>query len=371
MDFYRNERVDFLRQVASEFPCDRSLRLLVLTHCLEDRPDFVRVLGSMYHIARVVPVPYSSDESAVREISLDFKVDRLPLRWLMDARRLLRFTSKVVTEDERPLIIAEIGGYHAQIVNELKSRFPQRVVGCVESTESGHRAYAKVGTSVPVVSVARTPLKHLEYNLIAASIAFSLEARLRTLGLPLMGLSIGILGHGRVGTSLARTLAARHARVLVYDIDPIARIAAHTEGHLTPPRSVLLEEAQVVVGTTGQTSIHPSDLDVLRDGCILASASSKRMEIDLGGAPRKVVGIGTGIRRISCDDGKAIYLLGNGYPLNFLDGAVAGPVLSLVHAENIAALWTVQKLRDSAGIHQVPEEHRTRLSELWARMFLP
>jgi adenosylhomocysteinase len=371
MDLYRKERLSFLRQAAAEFACEKTLRLLVVTHCLEDRPDFVRVLSSMYHIARVVPIPYSVDESAVREIASDFQVDRLPLARLTDARALLQFTSDIVAEDEIPLIIVEIGGYHAQVVDELKLRFPNRVIGCVESTESGHQAYVGAETSVPVVSVARSPLKSLEHNLIAASLAFSLEARLRNLGLPLTGLSVGILGHGRVGSSLARILAGRQARVMVYDIDPIARIAAYTEGHLTPPRRTLLEEAQVIIGASGQTSLLPVDLDVLKNGCILASASSKGVELDLGGSADEKTDIVAGIGLLRQCGGKSIYLLSDGYPANFLDRAVAGPILSLVHAEIIAALSTIQKLGDSRGMHYVSAEHRNRLCDLWAQIFLP
>jgi adenosylhomocysteinase len=370
MDIYRNKRREFLNVVASEFPSNNEFRLLVITHCLEDRPDFLRELKSSYHVTKVIPIPYSINEATRLELATEFDVDQLSLHQLTDANQLLQYTSDLIATDRQPLVVLEIGGYHAEIGNELKRRFPRRFVGCIESTESGHRAYMRNQLSIPVVSVARGSIKKLEYNLIGESLCFSLERLLRSIGIPLIGLPVGILGHGHVGSFLARSLARRRAQVMVYDSNPVARIAASAEGHTTPKRRDLLERARVVIGATGETSLRISDLNLLQDEAGLASASSKQVEFELGNAINSALQINSGVKKMTPENGNNIYLLNDGCPINFFDGAVVGPILSLVHAEIFVALRTMAQIRSSEGIHYVSNISRRRLCQIWEQLFM-
>jgi adenosylhomocysteinase len=358
----------------ADFPAVAEMRLLVITHCLVDRPDFLRELASGYSIARVLPIEYSASPGVVADLTREHKVELLPLSQLMDQDVLFALTCRVVEEEVPPLAIVEIGGYHAPLVGRLRQRYGERFVGCVESTERGHREYAaEERLAVPVVSVARSPLKEIESQLIGPSVAFSVEAGVRSLNLPLAGLTVGVLGYGRVGRSLAYSLAGRSARVWVHDQDPRKRASAVAEGFASPNRQLLIQRADVIVGATGNTSLTATDFPLLKDNVVLASASSKRIEFATGelfGAAVHVDDLGQNVDRITLADGRAVFLLSRGEPANFAHGAVVGPVLSLVHAEIIAALWTLYRRRDRPGLHRVDDETQDRLCARWVERFL-
>jgi adenosylhomocysteinase len=280
----------------------------------------------------------------------------------------------VVEEEPAPLAIVEIGGYHAPLVGRLHERYGARFIGCVESTERGHREYdAEERLPVPVVSVARSPLKDIESQLIGPSVAFSVEAGVRSLNLPLTGLTVGVLGYGRVGRSLAYGLVGRSATVLVHDRDPRKRASAVADGFASPHRHLLIKKADVIVGATGNTSLTATDFPLLKDNVVLASASSRRIEFATGelfAAAVQVDALGQNVDRITLADGRAVFLLSRGEPVNFAHGAVVGPILSLVHAEIIAALWALYRHRDRPGLHRVDDESHERLCARWVQRFL-
>ncbi|ABW12244.1 S-adenosyl-L-homocysteine hydrolase [Parafrankia sp. EAN1pec] len=373
-DLEEGSRRDFLWDVLALFGEGGGTRILVITHCLTDRPVFLQTLNKSYPISQIHPIPYSENQAIVRQLEKDFRVTRLSLAQLLDAKSLLDRTSELIEEESTPLAIVEIGGYHASLVGTLKERHGKKFMGCVESTEHGHRAYERQeALSVPVVSVARSRLKDLESQLIGPSVAFSVEKLVRAMGVPLFGLNAGILGYGRVGRNLAYSLAGRGSSVSVYDSDPLRRISAAADGFQSVSRESVVQTSDIIVGATGNTSLVEMDFPQLKHRVILASATSKRAEFALEAllaTADHIRRVNDGVDEITMPDGRRIYVLTDGEPVNFADGAVVGPVMSLVHAEIIAALSMLWRSRDSKGIHNVEPADQEKICHLWVERFL-
>ncbi len=373
-DLQAHAKERYLRQVLAAFPPPEEVQLLVIAHCLADKPPFLRTLGSAYRITRLVPVPYSVDHRTTDTLARTIPITHLPMETLLDHEQLLDFTSRVLDEDDRPLAVLEVGGYHAPLGEELRRRHGDRFLGCVEVTENGHRAYeAQEQLAFPVVSVARSRLKAVEGRLTGSSVVFSVERFVRELGQPMVGLTVGILGYGRIGSSVSRAAAGRAARVMAYDSCAFARVEATADGFSSPSRGRLLRVSDVVVGCTGRTSLTQQDIGFLRDGAVLASAGSKQHEFDVAAlrdTAAQQVDVGEGVQRFDLVDGRSVFLLAGGYPVNFTDRAVLGPVLALVQAELLCALRTLAVRREDRGILTVAEEDQGLICRLWADHFL-
>jgi len=347
--------------------------LLIITHFLSDRPDFLRALHTVGDIAAIVPIPYSIERWVLETVGQEFPVHQLDLNAMLDGARLLALAESLSPTAQKPLAIVEIGGYFAKLGGPLKQRLGDRFLGVVEDTESGHRRYEAENLSFPVVSVARSRLKLIEDRLIGPSVAFSLERLLRSVGRILTGQCVGVLGYGRIGSSITKALAGRGPRIAVYDTSARQRALAVADGFASPDRDVLLGFVDVVIGATGAQSMTRDDFRKMKDGVFLASASSKRVEFDLDGLNSVAVdkrSIHPGIDQIVIRDGKTLHLLGGGEPINFLDGAVVGPAIALVQAEQFLALRTLISNATRTELLEVPAAHQDALAKAWLSHFV-
>ena len=366
-------RFEFLSRVVSIFPPSRTCSVLLITHLLRDRPEFVRVLANSYRLAGIVAIPYSIERTVYDLLSQSYKIHTFTLDEMLQGQVLLQLVESALSSGHEPLVVIEIGGYFASIGNMLKQRFGAAYLGSVEDTEEGHRRYEHVSAPLfPVVSVARSRLKRLEDRLIGGSVVFSLERVLRSLGQVLSGMTVGVLGYGPIGASVANAAATRSANVLVYDTSSNRRVAALADGFRIPDRETLFRETDILVGATGTQSISAFDFDLLKNGVVLASASSKAIEIDVQGltAAASETTIGPlGSKRFRVN-GKLVYLIAGGTPINFLDGAVVGPVISLVHAEVLVAARMLLGAGEQRGILEVSFEDQERLATIWLEYFV-
>ena len=363
-------RQRFFKEIAQLVPKFKG-KFIVLTHLLSDREELLHAIHSIGQIGLVIAIPYSVEPQTLQALSLKFPIITPTLSQLRDLDFLMTQLDKIVGETDE-LIILEIGGYFAPIVRQLRQKLKTRFLGAIESTEAGHRQYESRSAelSFPVISVCRGSLKKTEYSVVGDSCLFSTERIMRNAGFLLQGRNALVLGFGKVGQGIARGLA-RHACIIsVYDTNPILRVLAYSEGYQVPEKETAINNAQIIFGATGNASLVKKEFTHLKNGCILVSTSSKDIEFDIEFI-RKNYQMHRAIDHIDvCSKGNQFfYLLGEGTPINFIDGAVMGPVLALVHAEIIYAIKAIMSLRKQRGIFEVAESDRQMLAAMWLKYF--
>jgi S-adenosylhomocysteine hydrolase len=180
----------------------------------------------------------------------------------------------------------------------------------------------------PVVDVARAALKKHESTKIGAQIAGEIEKLLGGVGLDeIRGRAVTVMGYGMIGVGTAAALAERGAKVTVWDVDPAKRAEAAARFDVPATREEALRGKSLVVGATGHRSITRADVALLGHECVLASASSRDVEIDLSinrdkdveTVPLLAAGRGDKrfITRVWRFPEKDVVVLRNGFPLNF------------------------------------------------------
>jgi adenosylhomocysteinase len=361
----------YLHTVVASLP-KRPCQVVVVTHLLPDRPALLRAMASLATIARVLPIPYSTNEDALHTaISEGFPVTELTWEQLNSRAVLQNILRDAAESTDVPIIICEIGGYFAGLLPRLPSEISKRVLGVVEDTEAGHRRYLEVECDLQhaVLSLARDRLKDPEDRLVGTSVVYSVENLLRRRGAVLTGLRATVLGYGKIGHGAAVAASERGLNVGVWDPDPLKRVRALADGFLVPDRTHALSRADLIIGASGRMSLAVEDLPLLRDGAVLASASSKQAEFEpliqlvehssqceeLTAIPRQRQG--------------AVFLLDQGRPVNFLHDAVIGPALTLVQAGLLAGIAAMAQGQLKVGLHELPAEYRTHLAAEWIETY--
>lgn len=364
-------RSKFFQEVAELVP-GFSGQFVIVTHILNDRLELLDAISQIGQIVLVVAIPYSVDLATLAKVSQSYSIITPSLAKLRNSDFLIHLLYRYIDQNAN-LIILEIGGYFAGSIKRLREEFGSRFIGVIESTEAGHRQYEKHLASLccPVISVCRGSLKRTEYSVVGNSCIFSTEHLIRKAGFLLQGKDVLVIGFGKVGQGLARGLARYNCKISVYDTNPILRVLAYSEGFKIPDREEAIKNTEIIFGATGNFALAANDIPLLKKGCILVSTSSKDIEFDMHNIKVNYQKISTPIKHITHyqKNEHFFYVLADGMPVNFIDGAVMGPVLALVQAEIIYAIKIIIETEHSPGIIEIAESDRKMLATKWLHYF--
>ncbi|WP_237102926.1 adenosylhomocysteinase [Nonomuraea sp. MG754425] len=280
-DFERGRVTAFFRRVADAIPVIDRPSSLAITHLLAERPAFLEGVARLTHIAAVLPKPRSINEAALRAVRTSLQVDTLDREQFANADSALAYVESRAAG--RDLILLDVGGYFAPVLGHLHAHFTGRIIGVVEDTENGHQRYAVLDKlPCPVFSVARSPLKEPEDYLVGQSVVFSTEALVRSRDDILNGRPACVIGYGKLGRSIAAMLHAKHVGVTVYDVDPVRRVQALSQGYRAAATLIeALTGAGIVVCATGNFALREDDFSRVANGAYIASVTSSDDELEL------------------------------------------------------------------------------------------
>jgi adenosylhomocysteinase len=268
--------------------------------------------------------------------------------------------------DTDPTLIVEDGGeVIARIAQRGADRSPS-LVGLSEETTTGVEQLAGLQATgdltVPAVAVNSARMKHLLDNRYGTGQS-TWDAIMRSTNLLIAGKSVLIVGYGWCGKGLAIRARGLGARVTVCEVDEIKAVEALMEGFDVAPLNRGLAEADVVVTATGRPGvIADGEIDLLKDGVVLANAGHFAFEVDRAALLAASVDhseVRPGVDRHRFADGRTAFLLGqgelvnlsiaDGHPVEIMDISFGLQALSLEYvAHNHETL--------EACVHPVPDE---------------
>jgi adenosylhomocysteinase len=348
-------------------------RCVLITHVLDTAVAYVEAVNRVFPVARVIAIPYSASPSAVgrlREAGFNVVVPTsVPDTFTASERETLA----ALGESQTPLLVQEVGGYLAHASQKLAAH--PHFFGVVEDTNNGHWLYERTKPHpIPVLSMAQSPLKAVEDSIIGDAVLFSIERILREeFAAICQGLRALVVGFGKIGRSTAVALKGREAVVSVYDINPAKDMSAKVEGFFPRPLHSALAESDLVVGCTGQTSIRLFDMEHIKDGAILASASSKEIEFALADFAKTctVDRFSDVIWRFRQPSGKHFFVLTKGTPVNFRDGSILGSILDMIYCELFACMVEVATRRAPMDLSHSPPPIQDKVAKAWLAAHAP
>ncbi len=340
----------------------------------------VRALVPGARFWEVLGKPYSANIAAVQALEENgFSVNResclLPLRGTGAGRYLLgsfaqrhreivrasvrRFFDEMpqsVADSTAPILVIDDGGVLIDAIGRAAfDGVTSRPIICIEQTQRGlyaARNYVSSRRQLPVggfvvINVAQSLSKLvLESELIAKSVIENAYAWVSSLAGDGFidgtnkNFRIGIIGYGAVGESIAQELRFHPivqkddievSDIIVYDRNRNHTAAAKRQKYtIAWSAEEMLSKSDMVIAATGGTSLDNASASYLREGTVLASASSGDVEFQnisdwesrQFGLLSEAVAIPSFDNvhgMISCHkpDGGDVYVVNGGFPVNF------------------------------------------------------
>lgn len=221
-----------------------------------------------------------------------------------------------------------------------------------------------------VISVARSPLKSFEDQLVGNGVAHAAETVLRDLNTLITYKSCGIIGYGKIGRGIFQYLQQRGVQPHVCEIDSMRAIQASCDGAKVTSMNHLLQNSDVVFCATGSQAIYILKLRDLKRGAFLASVTSSDDEFDL----RFINGeyskdkITKDITRYS-KRGHHFHLINDGNAVNFLYSAAVDKYIYLVQGELVASIGRLFKERKEVLKNKTlltsSQESQSMIADAW------
>jgi adenosylhomocysteinase len=197
-----------------------------------------------------------------------------------------------------------------------------RVVAATEETTSGrNRLLGELEGRIPfpVIVINDSPIKLTFENEQGIGPAV-LDGFLRATNSLVAGKTFAVVGFGSCGRSLARTLRALGASVIVVERDPVRALQAAFEGMQVASIERAAELADVLFTVTGRPgAVTTAVMERLKNGAMLANVGHFATEIDVAGLEalaRRRSEIRESVTEYELPDGRSVYLLARGEMLN-------------------------------------------------------
>ena len=308
--------------------------ILMVVHLLPDCPAFVQAFeecgADPQHIF-LVGVPYSAKVRVVEALrSKPYQLTTASNQEMkIKVREALSEALGICDGTNKPLLVVEDGGYAVPLLHMEFPDWLDRCLGAVEQTTRGIRQDLEHDLQIPVISIPDSKLKSkFEGPYVGRSVVANVENLLGGPG-SLSGITVGVVGCGTVGQSVADEMRSAGASVTVFDKDPVKMVTAKASGfHCASGLLNLASSCKLIIGATGDTSITRDMVLHLSHGAKLVSASSRRVEIDIRQLEavarwhRPIEGVGTEYTLLN---GRTVILLGDGFPINFYGDAEGIP----------------------------------------------
>lgn len=210
----------------------------------------------------------------------------------------------------------------ADLIAGTIERPGSRVVAATEETTSGRlRITGELAGRVPfpVIVINDSPIK-LSFESERGIGPGAVDGFFRATNTFIAGKTFAVVGFGWCGRSLARTLRAMGAVVLVLEIDPVRALEAAYEGMLVTTMERAAARADTIITVTGRPGIvRREHLALLKDGAMLGNMGHFSTEIDVAALRADAVAreqVNTHVEEFRMADGRRIHLLARGEMLN-------------------------------------------------------
>lgn len=345
------------------------LKLVVVSHLLDNAPAYLNELDSIADLALLLPKPRSIKPAILADLQQRYCVALKNRDSLASAEIAAAIINDVAAEGE--LIFIDIGGYFAPALNDLIPRLRATLRGIVEVTENGHQRYAAIEQlPVPVVSLARSPLKGPEDYLTGQSIVYSAEVLMRECHQIMNGGHAVVFGYGKIGRSIAKALHAKNVNTKVVELNPIRAIEAMSRGFELIDKEAALQSSDVIFCATGNQSLANHDFARVKNGAFIFSVTSSDDELHLCKAEQNfaIKPVTDHVARYE-RLGQYFYLANAGNAINFIHNAEVGPYIYLVQGEIIRAVEYLCEGHSAQALTCLPDTARKQLAHRWLDVF--
>lgn len=240
------------------------------------------------------------------------------------------------------------------------------IVGSTEETTTGIIRLRSMAEDdvlrFPVIAVNDADTKHFFDNRYGTGQS-TIDGIIRATNLLLAGTPFVVIGYGWCGRGVAMRARGLGAHVTVCEVNPVRALEAVMDGFKVVPISEAAKEGKIFATLTGNKHVlRKEHFEVMPDGAVVSNSGHFNVEIDIPGLEslsREKRRVREFVDEYLMDDGRRIYLLGEGRLIN-LAAAEGHPasVMDMSFANQaLAAEYLVKHHQDlKAQVYTMPRE---------------
>ena len=268
--------------------------------------------------------------------------------------------------EHKPQLTMDDGADLVSTLHKEHTELIPNVIGGTEETTTGVirlRNLAKEGKlAYPIIAVNDAQTKHLFDNRYGTGQS-TIDGVTRATNILWAGRKVVVCGYGWCGRGIARRAQGLGAQVIVTEVDPIRALEAAMDGYEAMPLLKACQVGSVFITTTGDMNvIDKGHFLKMKDGAIVANSGHFNVEINipaLESLAKSKRRIRPYIDEYSLDDGRRIYLLGEGRLIN-LAAAEGHPasVMDMSFANQALCMEYLARMKGrlKPDVYSVPEE---------------
>ena len=273
-----------------------------------------------------------------------------------------------------PHLTVDDGADLVTTLHTERSDLIKDVIGGTEETTTGVIRLRSLERAeklrYPIIAVNDAQTKYLFDNRYGTGQS-TIDGITRATNILWAGKKVVVCGYGWCGRGIALRAKGLGAQVMVTETEPVRALEAAMDGFPVMPLIEAAREGDIFITVTGNKNvINKAHLQVMKDGAILANSGHFNVEINipalanLAGSKRRIRPF---IEEYALDDGRHLYLLGEGRLIN-LAAAEGHPasVMDMSFADQALCLEYIVKNREKleSKVYPVPEEIDRRVARL-------
>ncbi len=308
----------------AKFRKEKPLKGMRVSACLHVTSETANLMETIKTAGARVTLTASNPLSTQDDVAAAMvKYDKIPVFAIKGEDNKTYYKHINQALDVKPQITMDDGADLVSTVHSERRSLLQDILGGTEETTTGvirlkSMAQKKV-LEYPIIAVNDANTKYLFDNRYGTGQS-TIDGILRATNILLAGSNFVVAGYGWCGRGVAMRAKGAGAKVIICEVDPLRALEAVMDGFEVMPLHVAAGIGDVFVTVTGDKNVlSRRHFSKMKDGAILANSGHFNVEIDipaLKDMARKKRSIREFVEEYEMEDGKKIYLLGEGRLIN-------------------------------------------------------
>jgi adenosylhomocysteinase len=364
-----------LRLIRERFTKERPLQGLRVSACLHVTTETANLMRTLQaggaDIVLTASNPLSTQDDVAASLVSHFEI---PTYAIKGEDNITYYKHINAALDHKPHITMDDGADLVSTLHKDRRELLGGMLGGTEETTTGvirlRAMAADKALNFPIVAVNDAMTKHLFDNRYGTGQS-TLDGIIRATNILLAGRNFVVAGYGWCGRGLAMRARGMGANVIVTEVNPLPALEAVMDGYRVMPMKEAAKIGDIFVTVTGDLNvIDRDDLEVMKDGAIVANSGHFNVEINIPAMEEMAVNkrlVRPFVEQYEMKDGRQFFLLGEGrlinlaaaegHPASVMDMSFANQALSAEYLiKNVANL--------EKKVYSVPEEIDREIARL-------
>ena len=356
-----------VRQIRERFAREKPLKGIRITGCLHITTETANLALALRdggaEVALCASNPLSTQDDTAAALVAEHGIATYAIRG-EDRDTYYRHINSAL--EHRPNITLDDGADLVAMLHSDRTDLLGDVIGGSEETTTGVirlRSLAEAGKlKYPIVAVNDADTKHFFDNRYGTGQS-TLDGITRATNVLWAGKNVVIYGYGWCGRGVASRANGMGAHTIVTEIDPIRALEAAMDGHQVMPSREAAKIGDIFITLTGGLkAISREQMELMKDGAIMANSGHFNVEIDIEALQEMAKGkreLRPGVDEYEMVDGRRLCLLAEGRLINL--AAAEGHPSAVMDMSFANQALTVEYLARSASslapdVYPVPKD---------------